>query len=177
MSPAWTEVLSARGAESKPVAQRGPAGDHQKWQGHPRSGTRETWLAPNVIGAWGVERVDPHCQPRKYVKGSHRGVRPPSRGQTEFHVILKLGMTTMPPHENSCPPTVCMKLHWPPADRPHSHASSKQHPEPRPQQLWGGLSSAAPAHTYQRAPVHWCDGREPAKCPVSYAMVRRCQMR
>ena len=52
--PARTEVLSARGAESKPVAMRGQAGDHQKRQGHPLSGARETWLAPNVIGAWGV---------------------------------------------------------------------------------------------------------------------------
>ena len=56
---ARTEVLSARGEESKPVAHpcRGPggqAGDHQKRQGHPLSGARETWLAPNVIGAWGV---------------------------------------------------------------------------------------------------------------------------
>src|SRR5271166_90451 len=46
-------VVSAwRGIE--PVAMRGPAGDHQKRQGHPRSGARETGLAPNVIGAWGV---------------------------------------------------------------------------------------------------------------------------
>ena len=57
--PARTEVLSARGEESKPVAHpsRGPggqAGDHQKRQGHSLSGARETWLAPNVIGAWGV---------------------------------------------------------------------------------------------------------------------------
>ncbi len=57
--PARTEVLSARGEESKPVAHPcrglgGQAGDHQKRQGHPRSGARETWLAPNVIGAWGV---------------------------------------------------------------------------------------------------------------------------
>ena len=47
------------GEESKPVAHpcRGPggqAGDHQQRQGHPLSGARETWLAPNVIGAWGV---------------------------------------------------------------------------------------------------------------------------
>src|SRR5271157_2259043 len=57
--PARTEVLSARGEESKPVAHpcRGPsdqAGDHQQRQGHPPSGARETCLAPNVIGAWGV---------------------------------------------------------------------------------------------------------------------------
>jgi hypothetical protein len=56
---AWTEVFSAHGEESKPVAHpcRGPggkAGDHQQRQGHPLSGARETWLAPNVIGAWGV---------------------------------------------------------------------------------------------------------------------------
>ena len=56
---ARTEVLSARGEESKPVAHpcRGPggqAGDHQQRQGHPLSGAREPWLAPNVIGAWGV---------------------------------------------------------------------------------------------------------------------------
>ena len=55
---ARTEVLSARGEESKPVAHpcRGPggqAGDHQKRQGLPFL-RRETWLAPNVIGAWGV---------------------------------------------------------------------------------------------------------------------------
>src|SRR5512135_1620763 len=67
---ARTEVLSARGEESKPVAHpcRGPggqAGDHQKRQGHPLSGARETWLAPNVIGAWGVGRDDPLCQPRR----------------------------------------------------------------------------------------------------------------
>src|SRR5208283_5628417 len=53
-TPARTEVLSARGEESKPVAHpcRGPggqAGDHQKRQGHPLSGAREPWLAPNVI--------------------------------------------------------------------------------------------------------------------------------
>ena len=58
-TPARTEVLSARGEESKPVAHpcRGPGGqaeDHQKRQGHPLSGARETWLAPNIIGAWGV---------------------------------------------------------------------------------------------------------------------------
>src|SRR5208282_3503700 len=57
--PARTEVLSARGEESKPVAHpcRGPggqAGDHQQRQGHPLSGAREPWSAPNVIGAWGV---------------------------------------------------------------------------------------------------------------------------
>src|SRR5208337_5679544 len=52
--PARTEVLSARGEESKPVAMRGQAGDHQKRQGHSLSGAREPWLAPNVIGAWGV---------------------------------------------------------------------------------------------------------------------------
>ncbi len=57
--PARTDVLSARGEESKPVAHpcRGPggqAGDHQKRQGHHLFGARETWLAPNVIGAWGV---------------------------------------------------------------------------------------------------------------------------
>src|SRR5208282_4244709 len=52
--PARTEVLSAPGEESKPVAMRGQAGDYQKRQGHPLSGARETWLAPNVIGAWGV---------------------------------------------------------------------------------------------------------------------------
>src|SRR5208283_311987 len=57
-TPARTEVLSARGEESKPVAHpyRGPggqAGDHQKRQGHRLSGARKTWLAPNVIGAWG----------------------------------------------------------------------------------------------------------------------------
>ena len=57
--PARTEVLSARGEESKPVTHpcRGPggqAGDHQKRQSHPLSGAPETWLAPNVIGAWGV---------------------------------------------------------------------------------------------------------------------------
>ena len=56
---ARTEVLSARGEESKPLAHpcRGPggqAGDHQQRQGHPLSGAREPWLAPNVIGAWGV---------------------------------------------------------------------------------------------------------------------------
>src|SRR5271166_4648219 len=57
--PARTDVLSARGEESKPVAHpcRGPggqAGDHQKRQGHPLSGAQETLVAPNVIGAWGV---------------------------------------------------------------------------------------------------------------------------
>src|SRR5271165_1098288 len=57
--PARTEVLSARGEESKPVAHpcRGPggqAGDHQTRQVTPLSDARETWLAPNVIGAWGV---------------------------------------------------------------------------------------------------------------------------
>src|SRR5208337_3063841 len=57
--PARTEVLSARAEESKPVAHpcRGPGGqaeDHQQRQEHPLSGARETWLAPNVIGAWGV---------------------------------------------------------------------------------------------------------------------------
>ena len=56
---ARTEVLSARGEESKPVAHpcRGPggqAGDHQQRRGHPLSGAREPWLAPNVIGARGV---------------------------------------------------------------------------------------------------------------------------
>src|SRR5208337_238639 len=66
--PARTEVLSARGEESKPVAHpcRGPggqAGDHQKRQGHPRSGARETWLAPQRH--WGVGRDDPLCQPRR----------------------------------------------------------------------------------------------------------------
>src|SRR5271157_4139417 len=48
---ARTEVLSARGEESKPVAMRGQAGDHQKRQGHPLSGARETWLAPNDLRA------------------------------------------------------------------------------------------------------------------------------
>ena len=57
-------MLSARGEESKPVAHpcRGPggqAGDHQKRQRHPLSAPRETWLAPNVIGAWGVGRDNP----------------------------------------------------------------------------------------------------------------------
>ncbi len=64
---ARTEVLSARGEESKPVAHpcRGPggqAGDYQQRQGHPLSGAREPWLAPNVIG---VGRDDPLCQPRR----------------------------------------------------------------------------------------------------------------
>ena len=56
--PARTEVLSARGQESKPFAHlcRGPGGQAEIT----RSGRvtpflrRETWLAPNVIGAWGV---------------------------------------------------------------------------------------------------------------------------
>ena len=48
--------------ESKPVAHPcrglgGQAEDHQKWQGHPLSGARETWLALNVIGAWGVTNL------------------------------------------------------------------------------------------------------------------------
>src|SRR5208337_5161592 len=46
-------VVSAwRGIEAR--RWRGPAGDHQQRQGHPLSGARETWLAPNVIGAWRV---------------------------------------------------------------------------------------------------------------------------
>src|SRR5271157_1311202 len=53
-TPPARTVLSARGEESKPVAMRGQAGDHQKRQGHSLSGAREPWLAPNVIGAWGV---------------------------------------------------------------------------------------------------------------------------
>ena len=61
-------MLSARGEESKPVAHpcRGPggqAGDHQKRQGPPFL-ARETWLAPNVIGAWGVTRSETETQRR-----------------------------------------------------------------------------------------------------------------
>ena len=52
--PARTEVLSARGAKSKPVAMRGQAGDHQKRQGHPLAGAGKRGWPPNVIRAWGV---------------------------------------------------------------------------------------------------------------------------
>ena len=36
------------------MIQAGILGEERK--GHPLSGARETWLAPDVIGAWGVRR-------------------------------------------------------------------------------------------------------------------------
>src|SRR5271166_2509833 len=52
------------GEESKPVAHpcRGPggqAGDYQKRKGHPPSGVRETWLAPNVQSSCGTRHLPP----------------------------------------------------------------------------------------------------------------------
>src|SRR5271166_1534467 len=54
--PARTEVFSARGEESKPVAMCGPAGDHQKRQGHPFLAPGKRGWPPTSLGrgAWGV---------------------------------------------------------------------------------------------------------------------------
>ncbi len=84
--PARTEVLSARGEESKPVAHpcRGPggqAGDHRQRQGHPLSGTREPWLAPNVLLATVLPPHAPRLTPHDL-----RG--PPSMPGAELGTVL-----------------------------------------------------------------------------------------
>src|SRR5271166_3419651 len=77
---AWGGIEARRPSLPGPGGQ---AGDHQKRQGHPLSGARETWLAPpNVIGAWGVTALSANLAgDDSWVAGIERATasEPPAR--------------------------------------------------------------------------------------------------
>jgi hypothetical protein len=110
--PARTEVLSARGEESKPVAHpcRGPggqAGDHQQRQGHPLSAAREPWLAPNVIGAWGVTTLSANrAGDDSWVAGIELATasEPPARRPRIWGVALRASTPATPELEPAFEP-------------------------------------------------------------------------
>ena len=100
---ARTEVLSARGEESKPVAHpcRGPggqAGDHQQRQGHPVLAPGKRGWPPTSLGRWGVTTLSANLAgDDSWVAGIELATAsvPPARGLGSGGVALRA--STPPP--------------------------------------------------------------------------------